>query len=215
MKPDAPRLARTQHLKTEVTRLIGRYWHATFGVQNTVRSKQRAHAFDCREKQIAVERRVEEHDVEHGRRQSRNDSKRVASQDLDLAGIQALLQSHEAGDEPGVALDHQDAARAARGEFEAECAGAGEKIQSAQRGGFWTQKSKPVEQRFAHAVRRGPQAGNVGDENGRAFPCPAGCLMRVDRLRVGAAAAEVAALAARCFPAGASVPRFFSLGIDR
>jgi hypothetical protein len=38
---------------------------------------------------------------------------------------------------------------------------------------------------------------------------------RVDKLRAGAAAAEVVAIAAPCFFAGDSVRRLFSLGIDR
>ena len=57
------------------------------------------------------------------------------------------------------ALDQGDVGRAARGRFKAEDAAAGEQIEAGEAAKILSQ---PVEQGFAHPVRRRPQAGRIG-----------------------------------------------------
>ena len=66
---------------------------------------------------------------------------------------------------------HADHARgAARGGFEAECAGAREQIEAAF---AFERLAKPVEHGFAHPVGRRAQAVELRDGERRAFPLPA------------------------------------------
>lgn len=122
--------------------------------QNPVVPGERAERFLH---EAAAERRVEKHDVVRGVRVA-DEPARVGFDDAH--GFRA-----EAGDfvfdlaaDPAVVLDQGRRPRAARDRLEAEDAAAGEQVEA--RCAFDV-RCEPVEQGFAHAVRRGADAGQI------------------------------------------------------
>ena len=83
----------------------------------------------------------------------------VHMHDLDPGGAKGGAHPFEHCENRAVGFDHHDALCAARRGLEAERAAAGERIQAHESG---ERLAEPVEQRLAHAVRRGPQPGAIG-----------------------------------------------------
>ena len=108
-----------------------------------------------RRHRILPEWRVEENHVE-ALFLARKKRIRVAGDKQHLLGAERGAAAMELRQGDAVCLDHHHSRSAAGGGFEAERATPGEKIQAREAGEFL---AEPVEQRFAHSVRRRPQPG--------------------------------------------------------
>ena len=170
MEPDASRVASAQHFQAEITRPLGVDRVGTFGIYKACGGKQRAHTFERGRKQATFKWWIEEHDVESTGGKPCRHGHCIAGHNFDLRGFEPFFKRYKSCDQARIALDHQHAAGATRRKFEAQDARAGEKIQSPQRLCVRAQEGQPVDQRFADAVGRRSQAGDVGDHNRRALP---------------------------------------------
>jgi len=105
--------------------------------------------------------RIDEREVERGRRKPACHLDRVAVDHFDFAGAEAVAQRDQARHQRWIALDQRDPGGATRGQFEAERAGAGEQVDTTQRFQIVVKVRQPVEQRLSYPIRRRTQLRTI------------------------------------------------------
>jgi hypothetical protein len=136
----------------------------------TERSERRLH-------QASGKRRIEENQIVGARRLRTQECQRIAAFDACTTQVESFGSGAQVGRRRAVLFHQHCTGRATRQRFEGQRAVAGKQVEHAHAVDV---RCQPVEQRFAHAIRRGPQARRIqenpfpaaqGATDDAQFPC--------------------------------------------
>ena len=132
--------------------------------------RQAAAGSQCRQglfRQAAAERRIDEHDVDAGRRLTPQPGDGLRLKHLDMVGPEFHHTGAQGLRGGARILDQRHAGRASRGRFQTQRTAAGEQVHAA---GSAQNGLQPVEQRFTAAVAGRAQAGQIRHGQAPAAP---------------------------------------------